>query len=81
MSKFNRKGYTTVRTREPGRATEQINHVAVRKGSKLERIARHKTKQMERAQKLRIREYKKQLREAKKRFPIEQRASLKLEDL
>lgn len=77
MSQFNRRGYTTVNVKGKG----GIQVVAIKKGGKMERIARHRAKQVHRAQKTRVREYKKNLREAKKRVPLAERSHIRLEDL
>jgi hypothetical protein len=78
MSKFNRKGFTTIQAKN-GRG--DIQHVAVPTNGKLARATRLRNQQMERQRKQHIKEYKKTLRAAKKRFPIEERAHLTIADL
>lgn len=73
MSDNNRKGYTTIKVGS--------QHIAVKQEGKAARIAAHKLKQMNRQRKLRIREYKAQLREAKKRIPLAQRSHIRIADL
>lgn len=78
MSYNNRKGYTTVKVRG---ARGSIRHVAVKSGGKFDRIAKHRNKQLQKARQERIRAYKDQLREAKKRVPLAERSKVTLRDL
>lgn len=78
MSQFNRKGFSTVKA---GDGHGGVKNFAVRQNGKLARLAKHKKKQMARARNERVRGYKQQLRDAKKKFPIEERSHLRIEDL
>lgn len=78
MSNFNRKGFTTIKAKD---SHGSVNNFSVRQGSKLERIAAHRNKQMEKQRKQHIRDYKAQLREAKRRIPLAERAKVSLQDL
>ena len=78
MSQYNRKGYTTVKAKDKNGG---IHNVAVPKDGKLARIARHKNKQMDRARKQHIKDYKAKLCEAKKKVPLAERSHISLQDL
>lgn len=77
MSLATRKGYVTVSVNGPQGKT----HISIKKGSKVERIALHRMRKQMRDRKHQERAYKDKLRAAKKRFPIEERSHLSLEDL
>lgn len=72
MSRFNRKGSTTIMARTPDNDTP--HPVAVRKGSFHDRRQQQELKKFKKAQKQAFREYKAKLKELKKKVPAEERA-------
>jgi hypothetical protein len=73
MSKFNKKGYTTIRAKD---AKGNIFTAPVHKNSKLAAISAHHNRKIAKQQKQQIREFKARMREAKKSVPIEHRAKV-----
>lgn len=73
MSKANRKGYTTIVARDQ---TGALRHVPVKKGSKLHKMYIRKNKALAKEQKKQFREFKDNMRLAKKAFSPEDRAKV-----
>ena len=74
MSKFNRKGFTTIRARDS--KTGAIFNAPVSVNGGLAKIAASRLKQSNRINKQAFREFKAQMREAKKALPLEMRSKV-----
>lgn len=74
MSKHNKKGYRTVKARDP--RTGQIHNMPVEIGSPIDRAARKHEAGADKAQRKALRQFKDQLKIAKKAIPADQRAKV-----
>lgn len=74
MSKYTRKGYTTVKARDP--KTGRLWDAPVLVEGKTAKYARHDRRKLERAAREKMRQFKAQLREAKKNVPLELRSKI-----
>lgn len=78
MSKFNRKGFSTVRVQD---GKGGIKSVAVPKGGKLKAIQDHKVKRARKEAAKPWKEYKRRLKEIKKNVPLAERSKVKLSEI
>ena len=69
-----KKGYTTVRAKDP--KTGAIFHAAVPKNGKIAKIAAAKARKAQKEQRKQFRQFKTQLRIAKQAIPLDQRSKV-----
>lgn len=74
MGLHNRKGYTTVRAKD--RQTGTIHHMAVKQGSAMHERYRSGIERVRKDNRLAMREFRRNMREAKKAIPLEHRAKV-----
>jgi hypothetical protein len=74
VKRYSKKGYRSLRARDTD--TGQVKTIAVKIGSSLDMRARKQIGQLSKMQKQEFREFKKQLRQAKKAIPLEVRGKV-----